>query len=127
MKPKSLVKEVTQMKIINTFPIKTLAVLLIFASFVSYPLVSYSQEASHSSTQEEKTAVIPIEGMSCSACAARIKKTLNAIDGISDVEINLADRNARIRFVPSKINPDRLVSEINALGYHASLPKEAAQ
>lgn len=87
-----------------------------------------SQERSRpSATQEEdlKTVIIPIEGMSCSACAARIRRALTAIDGVEDVEVNLADRNARVRFAPSKLSLDRLVSAVNGLGYHASAPTEA--
>lgn len=72
-----------------------------------------------------KTVIIPIEGMSCSACAARVKKTLTGIDGVADVEVNLAERNARVRFAPSKLSPDRLVSAVNGLGYEASAPAEA--
>ncbi|MBI4589090.1 MAG: heavy-metal-associated domain-containing protein [Candidatus Rokubacteria bacterium] len=73
-----------------------------------------------------KTVIIPIEGMSCSACAARVKKALTSIDGVSDVEVNLADRNARVRFAPCKLSSDRLVGAVNGLGYHASAPAEAA-
>ena len=72
-----------------------------------------------------KTVIIPIEGMSCTACAARVKKTLAGIDGVADVEVNLAERNARVRFAPSKLSPDRLVSAVNGLGYQASAPAEA--
>lgn len=72
-----------------------------------------------------KTVIIPIEGMSCSACIARLKKTLTGIDGVADVEVNLAERNARVRFAPSKLSPDRLVSAVNELGYRASAPAEA--
>lgn len=87
-----------------------------------------NQQSSRSSaTQEDnlKTVIIPIEGMSCSACAARVKKALTSIDGVAEVEVNLADRNARVRFAPSKLAPDRLVSAVNGLGYHASAPTEA--
>jgi copper chaperone CopZ len=72
-----------------------------------------------------KTVILPIEGMSCVACAARIKKTLTSIDGVSAVEVNLADRNARVRFAPSKLSPSRLVAAVNGLGYQASTPAEA--
>ncbi len=74
-----------------------------------------------------KTVIIPIEGMSCSACTARVKKALTSIDGVSEVDVNLADRNARVRFAPSKLSPDRLVGAVNGLGYHASAPTEVAK
>ncbi len=39
-----------------------------------------------------KRVTIPIEGMSCAACAARVKKTLKAIPGVQAVELNLEHR-----------------------------------
>ncbi len=66
-----------------------------------------------------KTVVMPVEGMSCSACVAQVKKALTSIDGVSDVHVNLVERNARVRFAPSKVSPDRLVAAVNGLGYRA--------
>lgn len=72
-----------------------------------------------------KTVVIPVEGMSCVACAVRVKKTLTSIAGVGDVQVSLAERNARVRFDPSRLAPDRLVAAINGLGYHAGTLTEA--
>ncbi len=71
------------------------------------------------------TVVIPVEGMSCVACASRVKKTLTSIAGVGDVQVSLAERNARVRFDPSRFAPDRLVAAINGLGYQAGTPTEA--
>lgn len=70
------------------------------------------------------TVVIPVEGMSCMACAARVKKTLTSIAGVGDVHVSLAERNVRVRFDPSRLAPDRLVTAIDGLGYHAGTPRE---
>lgn len=70
-----------------------------------------------------KTVTIPIEGMSCSACAARVKRTLKAMDGVAEVEISLEHRNARVRYVEGKASPERLVAAINQLGYKAGTPR----
>lgn len=86
------------------------------------------QEASRPTRTEEahmNTVLIPVEGMSCVACAARVKKTLTSIAGVGDVQVSLAERNARVRFDPSRIAPDRLVAAINGLGYQAGTPTEA--
>ena len=72
-----------------------------------------------------KTVVMPIEGMSCSACVAQIKKALTSIEGVSEVQVNLVERNARVRFAPSKLSPDRLVAAVNGLGYQTKPPTEA--
>ena len=69
------------------------------------------------------TATIPIEGMSCAACVARVKRTLKSIDGVRNVEVRLAQRDARVRYVKTKVTPERLAAAINKLGYKAGTPK----
>lgn len=83
-----------------------------------------TQRAAASQDVKLNTATIPIEGMSCSACAARIKKALTSMEGVSKVEVNLVERNARVGFAPTKITLEKLVSAINSLGYRASEPTE---
>jgi copper chaperone CopZ len=72
-----------------------------------------------------RTVLIPVEGMACVACAASVKRALKAIDGVSEVEVNLERRSARVTYAPDKVAPDRLVAAINKLGYRAGTPKEA--
>jgi len=72
-----------------------------------------------------KVVQIPVEGMSCAACAARVKKTLTSIGGVADVEVSLVERSARVRFDPSRLSPDQLVAAIKGLGYQAGAPADA--
>lgn len=74
-----------------------------------------------------RTVRIPVEGMSCVACAARIKKTLRAMDGVSDVEVHLGERNARVEFDERRVTPERLAATIKDLGYSAGIPVIAAR
>lgn len=78
-------------------------------------------------TQEAgmKTVLIPIEGMSCMACAAKVTKTIESLKGVSDAEVNLADRNARVQFAPTQIPLSQIVAAINGLGYQVGAPAEA--
>lgn len=71
-----------------------------------------------------RTVTIPVEGMSCGSCAARIKKTLKAVDGVASAEVSLERREVLVRYAPGKVAPERIVSEINELGYKATLPKK---
>jgi copper chaperone CopZ len=71
-----------------------------------------------------KTVVISVEGMACIACAASVKRALKAIDGVSEVEVNLEQRVARVTYAPAKVAPDRFVAAIKKLGYRAGTPKE---
>tara|TARA_R110002094_G_scaffold119921_1_gene114955 strand:- start:69 stop:464 length:396 start_codon:yes stop_codon:yes gene_type:complete len=71
-----------------------------------------------------EVVVVPIEGMSCSACVARVKSTLKKIDGVGDVHVSLEHREAEIRYDPVKVSPETLAQAIKELGYTAGLPRE---
>lgn len=73
-------------------------------------------------TNTIQTVRIPVEGMACVACAARVKKTLKAIAGVDEVEVHLGERNARVRFDSRQVTADRLVGAIKELGYSAGTP-----
>ncbi len=71
---------------------------------------------------ELQIALIPVEGMTCAACAARVKRTLVDIEGVVSAEVSLADRNVQVRYVDKKLHSESLVTAINALGYKARAP-----
>lgn len=71
------------------------------------------------------TVLIPVEGMSCVSCAARIKRRLASMNGVGEVEVSLGERHARVRFDPRRVSSDGIVAAINDLGYHAGVPVEA--
>jgi copper ion binding protein len=70
-----------------------------------------------------QTVNIPVDGMACMSCAARVKRTLKAIDGVQKVEVSLERREAAVRFQTDKVSPERLKSAIDALGYKAGKPR----
>ena len=75
--------------------------------------------AAPASEAQTKTVRIPIDGMSCSACVARIKSGLSELDGVSSVDVDLASRSARVRFVPSRLSAEAIVAAIDEMGYRA--------
>jgi len=76
-------------------------------------------------SQPEQTRVvtIPVEGMVCLACTARVKCTLKTINGVAEVEVNLAGRDLRVEYLEGKVSPEQLASAINRLGYRAGAPR----
>lgn len=60
---------------------------------------------------------LPIEGMTCAACATRIEKNLNKLPGVHAV-VNLASEKARIKFDDTQTKPDNLVRSIEKAGFH---------
>jgi copper chaperone CopZ len=60
--------------------------------------------------------------MVCASCTASVKKTLKSIEGVTEVEVSLERRQARVRYVEAKVSPKALVAAINELGYKAGVP-----
>ena len=72
---------------------------------------------------QTRFVTIPVEGMVCLACTAKVKTTLKSINGVASVEVNLAGRVARVEYLEGKVSPEQLVSAINRLGYRAGPPR----
>lgn len=58
-----------------------------------------------------QTLELGIEGMTCAACATRLEKVLNQIDGV-EAAVNLASERARVRYQPGKVETDQLLGAI---------------
>jgi P-type Cu+ transporter len=65
---------------------------------------------------------IPVQGMTCAACSARIQRVLERTPGVSAVNVNLMTGSATVSYDPSSVSADRLVDAIRATGYGAELP-----
>lgn len=68
---------------------------------------------------EVKEAQLQITGMTCAACASRIEKVLNKMEGISTVNVNLALEKATIEFNSSEVGVTEIIAKVEKLGYGA--------
>jgi P-type Cu+ transporter len=73
-------------------------------------------------TATEERIVIPVSGMTCAACQARVQRTLSRTPGVSDATVNLMLNNATISFDPQAVSAETLVEAIRESGYGAELP-----
>jgi len=64
---------------------------------------------------------IPVSGMTCAACSARIQRTLQKQPGVADANVNLMMKTATVRFDPRTVTPENLVEAIRETGYGAQL------
>jgi Cu+-exporting ATPase len=64
---------------------------------------------------------LPISGMTCASCAARVEKRLNKLDGVQ-ASVNYATERATVTFEPGAATPDDLVAAVEEAGYGAVLP-----
>lgn len=58
-----------------------------------------------------------IIGMDCTSCAGNIKKHLERLDGISNVEINYATESGEVIYDPEKIIRNKIKEEVKNTGY----------
>ena len=60
---------------------------------------------------------VPVTGMSCAACAARIQEELRQIQGIDQADVNYATAEASVLIGSDRAAVKRLVGRIESLGY----------
>ncbi len=66
------------------------------------------------------TVQLEIQGMTCAACAARIEKKLNKVDGVN-ATVNYATERATVE-APDGVGAEELIAVVEKAGYGASLP-----
>lgn len=70
-----------------------------------------------------ESVLIPVEGMSCSVCASRVKKNLKEVPGVSEATVSLEKHEAEVSYDPAQTSPEKLAKTIDELGYRAGAPR----
>jgi copper chaperone len=66
-----------------------------------------------------QTTQIKVQGMTCGGCVASVKRALQQIDGVENVEVSLGDAQARVQYDPARVNESQLRSAIEDAGFDA--------
>ncbi len=64
---------------------------------------------------------LELTGMTCAACANRIEKKLNRLDGVT-ATVNYATEKATVHFDAGHVSADQLVEAVESIGYGVHLP-----
>lgn len=67
-----------------------------------------------------------IIGMTCAACATRIEKGLNKLEGITKANVNLALETASVEYNPSQVTIKEMISKVEKIGYEAKVKQDNA-
>jgi copper ion binding protein len=70
---------------------------------------------------------VSIEGMSCMACVAKVKKTLSDLNGVDDVKVSLENKSATFQYSPQNISFDKIKQSIDEIGYKVGTVKELSK
>ncbi|WP_293762429.1 heavy metal translocating P-type ATPase [uncultured Aquitalea sp.] len=63
----------------------------------------------------------PVQGMSCAACAARLEKTLNRLEGVS-ASVSFASEQANVELASVQTRPEHVLAAIGKAGF--SVPEQ---
>lgn len=81
--------------------------------------------AEETRTQKSKELSIPVEGMSCASCVAKVEKALSDSEGVSAASVNLALGKASVSYDPSRVQPEDFVASVRGLGYQVPTAAES--
>lgn len=61
-----------------------------------------------------------VKGMTCASCVASIEKSLNAIEGVYSVNVNLGTSKVSVSFDEDRVSPKRLINTIKDAGFEVA-------
>jgi len=79
--------------------------------------ISSAVESAGYSVAEGEKIEMPIEGMTCAACAKANEKALEKLDGVIKVNVNLATDKATINYIPGEAHKRDFVEAVKKTGY----------
>lgn len=77
---------------------------------------------------EHDKETFEISGMTCAACANRIEKKLNKMDGVSGATVNFALESASVQYDKNQVTVNEMIQAVDKIGYKLKVPvsKEAS-
>jgi Cu+-exporting ATPase len=73
---------------------------------------------------ERRDVILNIVGMTCSACAATIEKSLSSLEGVESVFVNIATDKARVSYDPRLVSIFDLRKAVTDVGYDVAGEEE---
>lgn len=66
----------------------------------------------------------PIRGMHCASCVRVLEKALSRVNGVKEVNVNLATEKATVTYDDSECTPEQMESAVAGVGYKAMVEGE---
>ena len=67
--------------------------------------------------RETKSVVLPVEGMTCAACSARVEKAIGKLPGVKEVSVNLLSEKAAIQYQAGVTRLSEIKQAVLKAGY----------
>jgi|CZKP01.1.fsa_nt_gi Cu+-exporting ATPase len=75
--------------------------------------------------ENKETLSLPVEGMTCASCVLRVEKAIKKIEGVEDVNVNLATEKVTFTFNKSEAKLNTIANAVEDAGYKIILPSKS--
>ncbi|MDP4172837.1 MAG: heavy metal translocating P-type ATPase [Bacteroidota bacterium] len=65
---------------------------------------------------------LPVEGMTCANCVARVEKAIGKVEGVKNVSVNIATEKASFEIDPLRVDIKKIAEVVDDAGYKLKLP-----
>ena len=89
---------------------KTLITVLALSAALSAPAWAATQ-----------TTTLSVPGMTCATCPITLKKALNKVEGVENIEVNLEKKEAVVTFDDAKTTVETLLEATKNAGFPSSV------
>jgi len=101
-------------------------VMLCLALLLLLPLAAVAGGEDKALPEGQARVEIPVSGMHCGSCTAKVETAVKELDGVVDVSADYGKGIATVTFVKDKVDVSQIVSTINEkTGFKAKAPETA--
>ncbi|KNC83138.1 hypothetical protein SARC_04589, partial [Sphaeroforma arctica JP610] len=90
-------------------------------SMKDIPAIAVEGESAVSINEEEWTAMISIEGMTCASCVANIEELMTKDNAVNSISVNLLGEKATVAYNPRLTTAENIAEAIEDMGYDTSV------
>lgn len=102
-------------------------VMLVEAPRISFKVVADGRaETKEDPMSQSEETLLDVEGMSCPSCIRHIKEALDEVEGVSAVDVRLAEGRVVVKHDAQSASVAQLVDALRDAGYE-SAPSKAAK
>ncbi|MDW7757558.1 MAG: heavy metal-associated domain-containing protein, partial [Desulfuromonadales bacterium] len=66
--------------------------------------------------------VFPVHGMKCQKCVGRVREALSSLEGVTEVEVSLEERQVQVTVESGRLQREALVEAVRRAGFQ--VPEE---
>ena len=106
--------------------IKNIFLIVIVSAVLTGCSKTKNENSTGNNSSEKKGEIVKINlpTLQCATCKKTIETALKKVDGINSINVSVKEKTATVDFDKSKINPDKIETEITLVGYDANSKKK---